>query len=199
VFARNKHKNLVGWIGLPNLRRLHILCKADTNIKSLHVTTFRHTTQEKLTNTVLPPAALPLPSMETYAMDPNCSAMAPYEPSEGAQCMGSGSLQRDPSIGAPQWHPVKNWEMDGESALGGCHSMEVRNNQPNNYVGGGWDFGEVTQSGGTCGGGHLAIIWGGQIERRKNKKKRAKGPWFSMASSGWGETTTNQESAQSTE
>ena len=77
--------------------------------------------------------------------------------------------------------------------------MKERNNQPNDDLGGGWDIGEAMRQGGTCRGGRLPIIWGGRIERRKNKIERATGPRFSMASSGWGETTTNRDSAQSTE
>ena len=36
--------------------------------------------------------------------------------------------------------------------------------------------GEAMRQGGTCRGGRLPIIWGGRIERRKNKNDRAKGP-----------------------
>ncbi len=78
--------------------------------------------------------------------------------------------------------------------------MKERNNQPNDDVGGGWDVEEATRLGGTCGGGRLPVIWGGRIERRKNKnRERVTGPRFLIASSGWGDTTTNRESAQSME
>ncbi len=49
--------------------------------------------------------------------------------------------------------------------------MKECNNQPNDDFGGWWDVGEAMQQGGTCRGGRLPIIWGGQIERRKNKKE----------------------------
>ncbi len=77
--------------------------------------------------------------------------------------------------------------------------MKECNNQPNDDLGGGWDVGEAMRQGEMCRGGRLPIIWGGQIERCKNKIERAMGPRFLMASSGWGETTTNRDSAQSTE
>jgi hypothetical protein len=53
--------------------------------------------------------------------------------------------------------------------------MKERNNQPNDDVGVGWDVGEVTRPGGTCGGGRLLVIWGGQIKRRKNKNRESDG------------------------
>jgi hypothetical protein len=56
----------------------------------------------------LPPAASPSLSIESSAMDPNLVAAAPYEPVSGARRTGSGSLWRNPLIGAPQWHPAKN-------------------------------------------------------------------------------------------
>ena len=65
--------------------------------------------------------------------------------------------------------------MDGASVMGGCHSMKERNNQPNDDVGGGWDGGEATRLGGTCGGGCLPVIWGGRIERSKNKNRESGG------------------------
>ena len=40
---------------------------------------------------------------------------------------------------------------------------------------------------------------GVELSDVKIKTERATGPRFSMASSGWGDTTTNQESEQSTE
>ncbi len=90
--------------------------------------------------------------------------------------------------------------MGGASVLGGCHLMKERNNQLNDDVGGVWDVGEATRLGGTCGGGRLPVIWGEQIEQRKNKnRERVMGPRFLIASSGWVDTTVNQESAQSTE
>jgi hypothetical protein len=55
-----------------------------------------------------PTAALPLLSMATSAMDPNCGAGAPYESIAGTRRPGSRSLQLIPLIGAPKWHPSKN-------------------------------------------------------------------------------------------
>jgi hypothetical protein len=49
---------------------------------------------------------------------------------------------------------------------------------------------------GTCRGGRFPIIWGGRIERRKKKIREIDG---ALASSGWGDTTTNRESAQPAE
>ena len=53
--------------------------------------------------------------------------------------------------------------------------MKERNNQPNDDLGGGWDVGEAMRQGGTCRGGRLPIIWGGRIERRKNKNRESDG------------------------
>ncbi len=50
--------------------------------------------------------------------------------------------------------------------------MKERNNQPNDDFGGGWDVGEAMRQGGTCRGGHLPIIWGGQIEQRKKEREQ---------------------------
>ncbi len=36
-------------------------------------------------------------------------------------------------------------------------------------------IGEETRPGGTCGGGRLPVVWGGQTERRKNKNSQSDG------------------------
>ncbi len=53
--------------------------------------------------------------------------------------------------------------------------MKEHNNQPKDDFGGGWDFGEEMRQGGTCRGGRLPIIWGGPMERRKNKNRESDG------------------------
>ena len=53
--------------------------------------------------------------------------------------------------------------------------MKERNNQPNDDFGRGWDVREAMQLGGTCRGGRFPIIWGGRIERRKNKNRESGG------------------------
>jgi len=61
---------------------------------------------------------------------------------------------------------------DGRTpVLGACLSMKIHNNQRSDGVGGGWDVAEETRPGGTCGGGHLPVVWGGRIEGRKNKNR----------------------------
>jgi hypothetical protein len=49
-----------------------------------------------------------------------------------------------------------------------------------------WDVGEAMRQGGTCRGGRLPIIWVVELSNLKIKIERATGPWFFMASSGWG-------------
>ena len=62
--------------------------------------------------------------------------------------------------------------IDGRTPVLGVRlSMKIHNNQRNDGVGGGWDVAEETRLGGTCGGGHLPVVWGGRIEGQKNKNR----------------------------
>jgi hypothetical protein len=121
--------------------------------------------------TTLPPAASSSLSMETSAMDPNRFAAAPYEPTAGARCPGLGSLWQDPLIGAPQWHPSKNWEMGGASVLGGRHFFNRHNNQPKFGCGGGggrwwWDATEAERV-----GRNFSFCLGRQMGRQKIRER----------------------------
>ncbi len=49
--------------------------------------------------------------------------------------------------------------------------MKIHNNKRSDGVGRGWDVAEETRPGGTCGGGHLPVVWGGRIEGQKNKNR----------------------------
>jgi hypothetical protein len=55
------------------------------------------------------------------------------------------------------------------------------------------------RQGGTCRGGRLPIIWGGQIEQLENKNRESDGALIFDGFQWMGDTTTNRESAQSTE
>ena len=56
------------------------------------------------------PAALPSLSMSTSTMDRNCGAAAPCESNVGGQPQGLRLLRLILLLGAPKWHPWKNWE-----------------------------------------------------------------------------------------
>ena len=73
---------------------------------------------------------------------------------------------------------------DGRSTpiLGGCLSLEICNNQPNDGVGGGEGVGEAMRMGGTRWGGYMCTHrFGRQLERQIKNLERAKGPCDSMA------------------
>jgi hypothetical protein len=53
--------------------------------------------------------------------------------------------------------------MGGAPDLGGRYSIDRRNNQPNDEVSGGGDVGEEMRLGGTCGGGRLFVVLGGEL------------------------------------
>jgi len=114
-------------------------------------------------------------SMATSAMDPNCGATAPYESNVGGRHQGSRLLRLIPLFGALKWHPSKICEMGGAPGLGGHHSTMTHNNQPNNGVGSGGGMGEETRPGGTCERGHLPVVSGGQMQRRKIKNRESNG------------------------
>ena len=76
--------------------------------------------------------------------------------------------------------------------------MEICNNQPNDGVGGGGSIGEAMRTGGTCVGGRLPIVSGGEWTKKK-KIERAMGPRIAMAPAAWRDATTNQKSTASLE
>ena len=61
--------------------------------------------------------------------------------------------------------------MGGTPVLDGCCSMDLRNNQPNNGVGGWRGGGEEIRTGGMRGGGRLVIVIGGKWSDEKNTNK----------------------------
>jgi hypothetical protein len=56
--------------------------------------------------------------------------------------------------------------MGGAPVLDGRCSMDLRNNQPNDGVGGGVGGGEEIRTGGTRGGGRLVIVLGGEWRQK---------------------------------
>ncbi len=140
----------------------------------------------------LPPPAL---SMETSSMDLNHGTVAPHQPNKGARCPGLHALRVFPLFGASKWRPSKIWKTGRAPVLDGCCSMSRCNNQPNNNVGGGMDFGEAFIMGKTRGGRWLLIAFFGEWSDKKIKIERVMGPRISMAFSGWEDTTTSQKAA----
>jgi|LakMenEpi03Aug12_release.lakeMendotaPanAssembly.Ray.scaffolds.fasta_scaffold453348_1 hypothetical protein len=75
--------------------------------------------------------------------------------------------------------------MGGTPVLDGFCSMDLRNNQPNNGVGGWGGGGEEIRTGGTRGGGRLVIVMGGKwSDEKKIQIDVVMGPQILMASAG---------------
>jgi hypothetical protein len=106
-------------------------------------------------------------SMATSSMDPNLGTAAPYRSVDGAM---RRVLSRHSSIlclGLQKCNPSTNRETDGVSALGGCHSVILHNNQPKDNVGGGEGTRDEMQPGRNVWGAMFAHRLGRQMEGQK--------------------------------
>ena len=123
-----------------------------------------------------PPAALPSSlSMASSATEPNRDTAAPYEPDGGVRRPGSRALRLVPFFGLPKRRPSEYCETGGALALNGRCSIVRSNNQPNDGFGGGGGIGEAMRTGGTCVGGRLPIVSGGEWSDEKKENGEGDG------------------------
>ena len=74
------------------------------------------------------------------------------------------------ALGAKR-RPIEKIERDGDKVLGDRHFLSLSNNQPKDGYRDGWGVLErVRDRGGKRGRGRFIIVWGDEINDKKNKK-----------------------------